>query len=403
LTGRIAGSGVLTISKKNWQRLANSAVFVAAIFISLIGGEIATRLILGNKIILFPRNFTAAHYDGVTLRKLIPNATFRHTSVDGSWEFRTNAQGFRDDENYEYQKPAGQRRVLVLGDSHALGFEVRQSATFSKQLEQRLRAKGIDTQVLNTGISGFGTAEELMFLEHEGMKYLPDAVVLAFFANDFDDNVESNLYELNSGRLLERNASYTPGVEAIAVMNAVPGASWLSQHSYLFSLLINTFWETAKQAMRATARKNLTTEYAIRVSQVNEYERELVVALLQRMKAVAHAADIPFIVVEIPSIAEDADRAAWSSSIPDSLLPAVIASCDVYVPAGSYLAGAQKGSVQVPHGHRHISEQTHEKIAEALDRVLSETSPRFSIPTSYSDKRAGGDHLSGSAALPNSR
>jgi hypothetical protein len=26
----------------------------------------------------------------------------------------------------------------------------------------------------------------------------------------------------------------------------------------------------------------------------------------------------------------------------------------------------------VPHGHRHISEQTHARIAKALDRVLSE-------------------------------
>jgi hypothetical protein len=397
------GAVFLTISKRNWQRLATSAVFVGAVFISLIGGEIATRLILGNEIVLFPRNFTAAHYGEVTLRRLIPNSTFRHTSMDGSWEFRTNAQGFRDNENYEYQKPAGQRRVLVLGDSHTQGFEVRQSATFSKLLEQRLRAKGIDTQVLNTGISGFGTAEELMFLEHEGMKYHPDAVVLAFFGNDFDDSVKSNLYELINGRLLVRNTSYTPGVEPIAIMNAVPGAFWLSQHSYLFSLLVNTFWETAKEALRVTARKNLTTEYAIRVSRVNEYERELIVALLQRMKAVAHAADTPLIVVEIPSIAEDTDPAAWSPSIPDDLVPAVIASCDVYLPASSYLADAQKGSVHVPHGHRHISEQTHEKIAEALDRILSETTSRFSIKTSYSHRRAGGDRFSGSAALSNPR
>jgi lysophospholipase L1-like esterase len=374
-------------SSKNRQRLTNLALLVGVIVVCLIAGEVATRTILGNTIVLFPRNFTAAHYDGVTLRKLIPNSTFRHTSIDGSWEFRTNAQGFRDDHNYEYQKPVGLRRVLVLGDSQTQGFEVRQSATFAKLLEQRLRTKVIDAQVLNTGISGFGTAEELMFLEHEGMKYHPDAVVLAFFGNDFDDSVKSGLYELVDGKLVVRNTSYAPGVEAIAIMNSVPGAFWLSQHSYLFSLLINTFWETAKETLRVVARKNLTTEYAIRVSAVNEYERELVVALLQRMKAVAHSANIPFIVVEIPSVAADADRTNWSSSVPDDLVSAVIANCDVYVPASAYLAGAEKGSVHVPHGQRHISEQTHAKIAEALDRILSAESPRFSLHTSsYSDK-----------------
>jgi lysophospholipase L1-like esterase len=372
------------------------------VVICLVAGEIATRLILGNNIVLFPRSFTAAHYEGVTLRRLIPNSKFWHTSVDGSWEFRTNAQGFRDDEDYEYQKRAGQRRVLVLGDSQTQGFEVRQSATFAKLLEHRLRAKGIDAQVLNTGISGFGTAEELMFLEHEGLKYLPDAVVLAFFGNDFDDSVKSDLYELANGNLIVRNTNYAPGVTAIAAMNAVPGASWLSQHSYLFSLLVNTFWETAKEALRVTARKNLTTEYAVRVSDVNRYERELVVALLQRMKAVAHAANIPFIIVEIPSIAPDDDRVAWLPSVPDDLVPAMISSCDVYVPASSYLAGAQKGTVHVPHGHRHISEQTHAKIAEALNGVLSETSPRFSIRTSNSDKQTG-RNISSSAGLPSPR
>jgi lysophospholipase L1-like esterase len=361
------------------------------IFACLVGGEIAARLLLRDTIVLFPRNFTAAHYDGATLRKLIPNSTFQHTSIDGTWEFRTNAQGFRDDENYEHRKPDGLRRVLVLGDSQTQGFEVRQSSTFAKVLENRLRNKGIDAQVLNTGMSGFGTAEELMYLEHEGIKYHPDAVVLAFFGNDFDDSVKSGLYELTDGKLVVRTTSYTPGVKAIAILNAVPGAFWLSQHSYLFSLLVNTFWETAKETLRVVARKNLTTEYAVRVSAVNDYERELVVALLQRMKAVTHAANIPFIVVEIPSIAEHPDRTAWSPSVPDDLVPAVIANCDVYVPASSYLAGAEKGSIHVPHGHRHISEETHARIADALDRVLSAESPRFSLRTSsYSGQQSGG-------------
>lgn len=336
-----------------------------------------------NTVVLFPRNFTEAQYEGVTLRRLIPNATFWHTSVDGSWQFRTNAQGFRDDENYEHEKPPGQRRILMLGDSQTQGFEVRQAATFAKRLERRLRDKGMSVQVLNTGMSGFGTAEELMFLQHEGMKYSPDAIVLAFFANDFDDSVKSGLYELADGKLVVRSTSYTPGVTAIKVMNAVPGAFWLSQNSYLFSILVNTFWETAKEALRVTAKRELTTEYAVRVSEVSEYERQLVIALLRQMHAVAQAANVPFIVVEIPSPVADADPRAWQPSVADDLVPAVISSCDIYIPASEYLAGAQKGSVFVPHGQRHISEQTHAKIAAALDGILSEISPRFSIGASY--------------------
>jgi GDSL-like Lipase/Acylhydrolase family len=364
------------MSSKYLRWLANFSVALASTLVGLVVAEVATRLIFGNSIVLFPRYFTTAHYDGVTLRRLIPNSTFWHTSVDGSWEFRTNARGFRDDKDYKYEKPAGQRRILVLGDSHTQGYEVRQSSTFAKVLERRLRHKGLDAQVLNTGISGFGTAEELMFLEHEGMKYHPDMVVVAFYGNDFDDSVKSDLYRLNDGTLTVNKTRHTPGVEAIALMNAVPGASWLSQNSYLFSLLINTVWETAKKVLSIAARKQLTTEYAIRISEVGKYERELVVALIERMKAVTQVAHIPLVVVEIPMF-DPSGRMAWLPSVPNDLAPAISAACDVYLPASSYLAAAENGAVHVPHGQRHISEQTHARIAEALDRVVSEANTRI--------------------------
>ena len=368
----------MSMSSKYSRWLANVSVALASTLLSLVIAEVATRLILGNSIVLFPRYFVAAGYDGVTLRRLIPNSTFWHTSVDGSWEFRTNARGFRDDEDYKYEKTAGQRRILVLGDSHTQGYEVHQSSTFAKVLERRLRQKGLDAQVLNAGISGFGTAEELMFLEHEGMKYHPDMVVVALFENDFDDNVKSDLYRLKDGTLAVNKTRHTPGVEPIALMNAVPGASWLSQNSYLFSLLINTAWETAKKALSIAGRKQLTTEYAIRRSEIGKYERELVVALIERMKAVTHAAGIPLVVVEIPSI-DPSGRMAWLPSVPDDLVPAISSACDVYVPASAYLAGVE--TVHVPHGQRHISEQTHARIAEVLDRVVSEANSSIGMPS----------------------
>src|SRR5262249_1431354 len=151
------GFGAPTLKIVSYRRaLANCALLVGSILIGLLVAEFGTRLIFGDTIVLFPRYFTAAHYDGLTLRRLIPNSTFWHTSIDGHWEFRTNAQGFRDDEDYTYDKPAGTRRVLVLGDSHTQGFEVRQSSTFAKVLEHRLRVRGVQAQVLNAGISGFG-------------------------------------------------------------------------------------------------------------------------------------------------------------------------------------------------------------------------------------------------------
>lgn len=358
----------MAISAKTKRRLANFSLLLASTIISLLIAEVAVRWLLGQVIVLYPRNFAAGYYDGATLRHMVPNSTFWHTSIDGSWQFRINAQGFRDDESYPYEKPAGQRRILVMGDSHTEGYEVRQNATFSKVLERRLRERGLNAMVMNTGVSGFGTAEELMFLEHEGLKYHPDAVVVAFFANDFEDNVKSNLYRLEDGKLVVTNTSYIPGVKEIGLMNSVPGVPWLSENSYFFSLLLNTAWENAKQALNAMRRKQLTTEYAVRVSDVNKFEQQLAVALLERIKADAHQAGIPFIIVEIPSH-DPSGRAPWLPSISPDLVPSFVSASDVFVPASSYLAGMQ-GLVHVPHGHRHISEETHARIAEALDRVF---------------------------------
>src|SRR5262249_41041004 len=311
---------------KNKQRLPNFALLLVSILIGLVIGEVAVRWMLADKIVLFPRYVAAANYGAVTLRRMGPNSTLWHTSVDGSWEFHINAQGFRDDENYEYEKPPGRRRILALGDSMTQGYEVRQDATFAKVLERQLRARGVDAQVLNTGVSGFGTAEELMFLENEGMKYHPDAIVVAFYGNDFEDNVKSGLYELKDGELVIRKREHIPGVRAISLLNAIPGVSWLSENSYLFSLLTNTVWETAKSGLGAVRRRQVITEYAIRTSEVTEYEQQLALALLNRMRTVAHAANIPLIVVDVPG---PRGSQRWTPSVPQALVPLLASTCDV--------------------------------------------------------------------------
>ena len=98
-------------------------------------------MVLKEKIVLFPRYHSDANYGEFTLRRLRPNTTFWHTSIDGNWKFVTNAQGFRDERDFSYAKPPGRLRVLTLGDSHTEGFEVRQTQTYSAVMERFLRAK----------------------------------------------------------------------------------------------------------------------------------------------------------------------------------------------------------------------------------------------------------------------
>jgi hypothetical protein len=52
--------------------------------------------------------------------------------------------------------------------------------TFSFQLQQRLVSQGRDLEILNFGVGGYDTLQEVSLLEIRGLKYHPDLVVVAY-------------------------------------------------------------------------------------------------------------------------------------------------------------------------------------------------------------------------------
>ncbi len=107
-----------------------------------------------------------------------------------------NSKGLRDRE-YEWEKPSGTKRILVLGDSFAWGYGVADSEIFTEVLERELAGGEPSWQVLNSGVSGWGTDQEYLFLNSEGFRYSPDIVILAFFCvNDPKNNGHSEQYGL---------------------------------------------------------------------------------------------------------------------------------------------------------------------------------------------------------------
>lgn len=83
----------------------------------------------------------------------------------------------------------GGRRVLLLGDSQAAGFEVAEDATYAALTEQRLTADlGAPAQVVNGGIRGYGTDQSLLLYETRLRSLHPDLVVFHATANDPEDD-----------------------------------------------------------------------------------------------------------------------------------------------------------------------------------------------------------------------
>lgn len=107
-----------------------------------------------------------------------------------------NSKGLRDRE-YSYEKPAGTRRMLVLGDSMTWGLGVGDDQIFTEVLERKLERETPKWEVINAGVSGWGTDQEYLFLKEEGFKYEPDIVMVVYYlVNDREDNVSTIRYGL---------------------------------------------------------------------------------------------------------------------------------------------------------------------------------------------------------------
>ncbi len=101
-----------------------------------------------------------------------------------------SAQGLRDRE-YDIPKPPGVKRILILGDSVTYGLGVRLEDTFAKQLEIMLAEDNYPSikkiEVLNMGVNGYKTVQEVEHLKVNGLRFEPDVVILAYNLNDPGD------------------------------------------------------------------------------------------------------------------------------------------------------------------------------------------------------------------------
>jgi hypothetical protein len=124
--------------------------------------------------------------------KLKPGASGEWNGEGASF-VQVNSEGLRDREHTK-AKPPNTLRVAVLGDSFTEAIHVPVEQTFWSKLERKLgnceAVKGRkNVEVINFGVQGYGTAQELIMLRKKVWDYSPDIVILAFFiGNDVINN-----------------------------------------------------------------------------------------------------------------------------------------------------------------------------------------------------------------------
>jgi lysophospholipase L1-like esterase len=103
-------------------------------------------------------------------------------------EYKTSAQGFRDDRIYDEHKSPGTIRILILGDSFAYGAASNYSEMWPVVFEKQLAKLGYKVEVIKAGVMGYDTRQEIIYLKRLFPTYKPNIVVLAFLLNDLFTN-----------------------------------------------------------------------------------------------------------------------------------------------------------------------------------------------------------------------
>lgn len=129
-----------------------------------------------------------AHWDA-ELSYILRPGTCTFDNLEFTTEYRINSAGLRDDEA-SLDGP----EVIVVGDSHAMGWGVEQEQNFAALLEDSTGLK-----VLNAAISSYGTARELALLGRLDTSRLR-LLIVQYGQNDFAEN---EAY-LGSGRQFEQ-------------------------------------------------------------------------------------------------------------------------------------------------------------------------------------------------------
>jgi acyl-CoA thioesterase-1 len=94
-------------------------------------------------------------------------------------------------------------KILAFGDSLTAGFGLPPDESFPAQLEKRLRADGIDAQVVNAGGSGDTTAGGLTRLDWS-LADKPDLVILELGANDMLRGIDPATVRANLDAMIEK-------------------------------------------------------------------------------------------------------------------------------------------------------------------------------------------------------
>jgi hypothetical protein len=369
----VAAAGLMLLLRSRWRVptparervVLGAAMLAGSVVVSALAAETGLRFVDRYVKPLSAERHYFFEYDPVLGWRHRPGsrATFKEALV------RIDGDGLRvtGREHGPYRS-----RVLLLGDSQAFGDGVAAEDTFAARLEADVSG----LRVLNASVIGYGTDQQLLYLERQGLRFGPDTIVVAVNAYDLRDNLSSRV---RSGYAKPRFVATTSGLELTNV--PVPGdgpidrvSRELQQRSQLYRLLSRLRRNPGRQedsipsAGRGLAREIYPDDEHV--------ERGLAVtgAILGRLAETARGAGCRLVVLFLPYLLDFSDPAyaARTERVVASLRARAPLDRFAFIDARSELTG-------VPPDHlfrdaMHLSAEGHRRVASALERALASES-----------------------------
>jgi hypothetical protein len=200
--------------------------------------------------------------------------------------------GLRASDHVQLQKTSERRRVLVLGDSYVWGVGASQEELFTDP-----QVYGTNDEIINCGVSGYGTDQEYLFYLLKREKFVVDQVVLAFTPyNDVENNLNSREYSylkpyftLNDGQLVLQN-------DHVRYSRVESFFRFLDRRCHLWNLGGQGF----NGLTNTISPKQKHSETDVVVTEADRKGIELTLAILKKLKEAVAAHHAEFYVIFIP-------------------------------------------------------------------------------------------------------
>ncbi len=250
-------------------------------------------------------------YDPLLGYRFVPNLYARISRPGNTFVIQTNKQGFRDDRSFDERLP-NRPTVLALGDSFLAGDGISNHERFMDILAARL-----SFNVMNAGLPGSGSDQQLLIQERVAEEHEYDALVLVPFAYNIRRNLRDRMrvldwisrkpldirkpyFELVDGELQLRNTP-VPLAKDFFLRTVDPRPSLRSTAALTLRAHLprthrhvkraREWWETFAHRLRI---KRADSDYA----EAESYPWRLMRAIFERM--IRNAGSRPVVIIPMP-------------------------------------------------------------------------------------------------------